>query len=259
MQEVASANSRLQYWTPNNHIFSFPYANEVALDECHKRGIDVMFGWEMTEVKRDSINQKIAVFKNAETGETIERPFETGCINPTSKPHQYLIDAGLTDSTGLVDVNKYTLQHNKYENIFAFGDCVNFETTRTQAGAQAQNPIVKNNVLNYVHGREVNAVYDGYTFLPMLLGHSYATSFSHTHDYEPTTWNHFVPHHGIFSKVYFGRMLKSQLGSVEKYTSFNKDHGPPYGHFPAEYDALEHNEYLQGRGVTPEQVRHPDA
>jgi len=32
----------------------------------------------------------------------------------------------LTDSKGLIDVNKYTLQHNKYDNIFAFGDATGY-------------------------------------------------------------------------------------------------------------------------------------
>ena len=49
----ATNNARIQYWTPNKEIYRFPYANEVALEECHKRGIDVMFGWEMLEVKTD--------------------------------------------------------------------------------------------------------------------------------------------------------------------------------------------------------------
>ena len=30
----ASANSKIQFWTPNKVIYKFPYANEVALDEC---------------------------------------------------------------------------------------------------------------------------------------------------------------------------------------------------------------------------------
>jgi hypothetical protein len=53
MQMVSSAGARIQYWTPNKEIYRFPYANEVALDECHKRGIDVMLGYEMLEVKTD--------------------------------------------------------------------------------------------------------------------------------------------------------------------------------------------------------------
>ena len=115
------------------------------------------------------------------------------CINPPSKPHQFLIEAGLTNQTGGIDVNKYTLQHKTYDNIFAFGDAVGFETTRTHSAAMAQNPIVKNNVLRFLQGKEINGIYDGYTFMPFLLGHSYASNFQHLHDYEPATMNHWVP------------------------------------------------------------------
>jgi sulfide:quinone oxidoreductase len=135
LQGRAAANARIQFWTPNKEIYQFSYANEVALDECHKRGIDVMLGWEMLEVKKDEHNQKIAIFQNVDTKEIIEKPFNTACINPPSKPHKFLSDAGLTNSWGGIDVNKYTLQHKKYENIFAFGDAVGFETTRTQSAA----------------------------------------------------------------------------------------------------------------------------
>jgi hypothetical protein len=53
MHMASSAGARIQYFTPNKEIYQFGYANEVALDECHKRGIDVCFGWEMLEIKKD--------------------------------------------------------------------------------------------------------------------------------------------------------------------------------------------------------------
>lgn len=59
----ASKNARIQYWTPNKKIFDFPFANEVALEECHKRGIDVYLGWELIEVKYNEAREKIGVFK----------------------------------------------------------------------------------------------------------------------------------------------------------------------------------------------------
>lgn len=42
--ERSAKSARIQYWTPNKEIFKYKYANEVVLDECHKRGIDVYFG-----------------------------------------------------------------------------------------------------------------------------------------------------------------------------------------------------------------------
>jgi sulfide:quinone oxidoreductase len=170
MAHRTKAGARVQFWTPNKEIFEFPYANEVALDECHKRGVDVMFGWEMIEVKYNEVGQKIAIMKNVDSGEVIEKDFMTLSMTPASKTHDFLAQSGLTDSQGLIDVNKYTLQHNKYDNIFAFGDAINFKTTRTHSGALAQNPIIKNNIIRFLEGKELNGVYDGYSFIPMYLG-----------------------------------------------------------------------------------------
>ncbi len=255
LQGRAAKNARVQVWTPNKQIFDFPYANEVALDECHKRGIDVFFGWEMVEMKSNEHDEKICVFKNVDTGETIEKDCQSAVINPPSKPHQALVDGGLTNSEGLVDVNPYTLQHKRFENVFAFGDCIDVNTTRTQTAAWAQCPIVKHNVKNFLDGKELNAIYDGYTYMPLVLGHSYATCFQHLHDFEPHWKNHFVPHYGLFSRYYFGRMIKSGLAQGTKYSSFKKNVGPPHYQFNPRYVPLEHNEYLQGKGVGLDEVK----
>lgn len=75
--------------------------------------------------------------RNVDTGEVIEKDFFTGCINPTSKPNSLIAESGLADANGMMDVNKYTLQHNKFENVFSFGDAVGFDTTRTHTAAIA--------------------------------------------------------------------------------------------------------------------------
>jgi len=83
----AAEDARIQVWTPNSFIMEYPYANEVALDECDKRGIDVMLGWDLQKVHFNEIGEKIATFKNVGTGETLEKPFSHANINPTSRPH----------------------------------------------------------------------------------------------------------------------------------------------------------------------------
>lgn len=164
----ASKNAKVQYWTPNKEIFKFPYANEVALDECDKRGIEVNFGWELVEVKYNEYKEKIGVFKNVDSGAVIEKEFAGMSINPPHKPQKEALESGLTNEEGLIDVNPYTLQHRKYENVFSFGSAANIPTTRTQHATMAQNPIVKHNIQRFLKGKELNAIYDGYTFMPLL-------------------------------------------------------------------------------------------
>jgi len=61
------------------------------------------------KIETNSIGLKVGTFKNVDNGETIERDFTHTNINPPSIARKELVDAGITDSTGTIDVNKYTL------------------------------------------------------------------------------------------------------------------------------------------------------
>ena len=255
MLDLTSQGNRVVYISPNKTIMPFPYANEIALDECHKRGIEVLLGWEMLSIQQDACGNKTMTLRNVETGETAEKPYGAATVNPTSKPHQWLVDAGVTDSMGMVDVNKYTLQHNKYENIFAFGDCIAGDLTRTMSSIITQAPVVKNNVLRLLQGQEPNGVWDGYSEQVLHLGTRSATVFSHTHDFEPTTWNHWAPHTGPLSALYQRASARSTLNAGIHYLDYKKSHGAPHNSWPETFDELEHNEILQKKGIEADEVR----
>jgi hypothetical protein len=255
MQGRSAAGAKIQYWTPNKEIYKFPYANEVALDECHKRGIDVMFGWELKKVHVNDIGEKIGTFVNVDSGETLSKPFTHMNINPPSKAHQELSDAGIVDESGLIDVNPFTLQHSRFENIFAWGDAIKGETTRTQHAAIAQCPVVKHNLYRFMEGKELNGIYDGFSYMPFYLSHSHAASFQHNWNYEPTTKNHWCPQFGLFGQGYFSYQMKTNLSALKSYTGLDKNNGPPHKHFNAQYDPLDKNEYLLGKGIDVEALR----
>jgi len=44
LQGLSSRDTKIHFYSPNKELYRFPYANEVALDECKKRGIEVHFG-----------------------------------------------------------------------------------------------------------------------------------------------------------------------------------------------------------------------
>ncbi len=52
--------------------------------------------------------------------------------------------------------------------------------------------------------------------------------------------------------------MKVQQKTGEKYSSFQKDHGPPYGHWSQEFDELKDNEYLKQKGIPISEVIHPN-
>ena len=80
--------------------------------------------------------------------------------------------------------------------------------------------------------------------MPLWLGDKYITSFSHLHDFEPAPKNHAVPHYGIFSSLYYFRILNSIQGQADKFASFKKNVGPPNYRWNPRLMPLKHNDYL---------------
>ena len=64
---------------------------------------------------------------------------------------------------GWVTVNTGTMQHVKFDNVFALGDCSNLPTSKTAAAIAAQNVIVAKNVEAVLSGQQLDASYQGYT------------------------------------------------------------------------------------------------
>lgn len=91
----------------------------------------------MVKIGKNDIGQKVATFKDVKSGEIYEHDFNHASITPPSRSWANLNDAGITNAEGLIDVNQYTLQHERFENIFAFGDAIAGNTTRTQNAAMA--------------------------------------------------------------------------------------------------------------------------
>jgi eukaryotic sulfide quinone oxidoreductase len=69
------------------------------------------------------------------------------------KPVEELKNSKLADSTGFVDVSKETLQHKKYANVFAIGDCTNLPTSKTAAAVGTQSGILFTNMCNVIEGK----------------------------------------------------------------------------------------------------------
>jgi len=69
--------------------------------------------------------------------------------------------------TGYVDVDKNTMQHVRYPNVFALGDAGSTPNSKTGAAIRKQAPVVAANVLAAFEGNEVTASYGGYASCPL--------------------------------------------------------------------------------------------
>jgi len=54
-------------------------------------------------------------------------------VTPPMSTPSVLWNSALVDQSNFVAVDKYTLQHVKYKNVFAIGDCSTAPTSKTAA------------------------------------------------------------------------------------------------------------------------------
>ena len=105
-----------------------------------RKGIDVRFRHDLTEIRAGS---KEAVFDHLDTGETIVQPYDMIHVTPPMSAPDFLKGSPLANADGWVDVDKATLQHVRFPNVFSLGDASSLpdledRRRHPQAGAGAR-------------------------------------------------------------------------------------------------------------------------
>jgi sulfide:quinone oxidoreductase len=150
----------IHFYTSLPVIFGVPYYAKPLAEICKSRNLQIHFRHVLTEVIGD---RKQAVFTNLETKEKIIQDFDLLHVTPPMGPVSYLKNSPISDSDGYVAVDKTSLQHLKYPNIYALGDCAGIPTSKTAAAISSQAPVLVKNLLS----QSVVAKYDGYTSCPI--------------------------------------------------------------------------------------------
>ena len=61
-------------------------------------------------------------------------------VSPPMGPPDFIAKGPLADAAGWVDVDKHTLQHTRFPNVFGIGDASNLPTSKTAAAIRKQAP-----------------------------------------------------------------------------------------------------------------------
>lgn len=88
-------------------------------------------------------------------------------VVPPMSPPMAVIDSDLVNTVGWLDVDKYTLQHNRYENIFGIGDVCGTPMGKTGGSTRHHGPVVTENLLSVMKSKAPKAKFDGYTVCPL--------------------------------------------------------------------------------------------
>lgn len=145
--------------------------------------------------------------------------------------HSVLSEAGLADSTGLLNVNPKTLQHVKYDNIFGLGDVTNVPTTKTFYSGVSQLHVLRNNIERKLNGLSLNAQYDGYTEAPLWVDQEKIAWVSHLYNGVEQSFDTSSFTTSLRYKVH-AQFGKHEVPNILKF----KNWGPPYYKFKKTFE-----------------------
>ncbi|MDW8147590.1 MAG: FAD/NAD(P)-binding oxidoreductase [Roseiflexaceae bacterium] len=160
--------STIKFFSGSATIFSVKKYADALTNVYRRKGIEAHFQHELVEINH---RQKEAVFQNLVSGERVTVRYDMIHVTPPMSSPDVIKQSKLAASTGWVEVDQFSLQHVRYPNVFALGDCSNLPTSKTGAAIRKQAPVVVENLVAAMEGRPLEAVYDGYTSCPLVTGY----------------------------------------------------------------------------------------
>ncbi len=162
--------SNIHFYSGGTIIFGVKKYAETLLKAVNRYKIQTHFYYNLVEIKGE---ERVAVFED-DKGNRVEEKFEFIHVTPPQSAPDFIKQSQLastTDPFGWVDVDKHTLQHVRYPNIFSLGDAANVPTARTGAAIRKQAPVLVQNLFAVMDGKPVEAQYTGYTSCPLVTGY----------------------------------------------------------------------------------------
>jgi sulfide:quinone oxidoreductase len=169
-QAGTRGRAHLQYFAPGDGLFSQPDIDSFLKSHMpDQRGIDLAWHHRLQAIDPGA---RTATFATPEGLRTLDYDF-IHVVPPMSAPDAVAASAlawreGPFASGGWLEVDRHTLQHGRYPNVFGVGDVVGTPIGKTAASVKAQTPVAANNLIAVIAGREPVASYNGYTSCPLI-------------------------------------------------------------------------------------------
>ncbi|MGB0901021.1 NAD(P)/FAD-dependent oxidoreductase [Halocynthiibacter sp.] len=178
----------MTYAAHNNGLFGVPIVNEKVRMLFDDRGVDVHHNHVMKAIDPA---KKLATFTTPE-GDT-ELPYDFTNVIPPQRAPDVIMNSPLPWADkwvgqGWVEVDQYTLRHNRYPEIFACGDVAGVPKGKTAASVKWQVPVVEEQLIAQIQGQESDARYNGYTSCPLItkIGRAMLVEFDYDNNLVPS-------------------------------------------------------------------------
>ena len=163
--------SNVRFHSALGNVFGVPAVNAAVLERWEGLGIDVEYNSKLAAI---DIGGRRATFVTPE-GERQELGYDfIHVVPPMRAPDPVRASAlswkeGAFAAGGWLEVDKGTLRHRRFPNVFGVGDINGTPRGKTAATVKKSAPVVAANLVDAVAQRDPSASFDGYTSCPLLL------------------------------------------------------------------------------------------
>lgn len=147
-----------------------------------RKGIETMFRHDLVEVRPET---REAVLEHVDTGEQVTIGYDLLHVAPPQTAPELVACSPLAGDSGWVEVDRATLQHPRYANVFSLGDASSLPTSKTGAAVRGQTPVLVTNLLAHLEGRPLDGSYEGYTACPLVTGYGKVVLAEFDYDLQP--------------------------------------------------------------------------
>jgi len=180
-------NVKAYFCKKGTKLFGIPSYNETLVKQVTPMYGNIVDKWEHVLRKIDA-DKKIATFEHTyevkgkwdpdleeydmiTKKEMVEMPYDFIHVVPPMKPVDAVENSQLGwqkgSAKGWLEVDRYTLQHRRYKNVFGIGDILGIPKGKTGGSARHHGPVLQENLVSVIEGKEPKAKFDGYTVCPL--------------------------------------------------------------------------------------------
>lgn len=181
----------LTFCPASKSMFVVPEFDKAIYEQFHARDMKYSMGHDLVKVDKykkeatfayevqkqgawDDILEEYEIVKEIEY---VTQPYDFLHVTPSMSAPDFLkgskviYDKGSSGELKMINADKYTLQNPNYPNVFALGDALGTPFCKTGGSVRKQAPVLVQNLLSVIDGKEPTAKFDGYTVCPIITGY----------------------------------------------------------------------------------------
>jgi sulfide:quinone oxidoreductase len=181
--------ARLVYMAHSKTLFSVPIVQEKLRMLFADRGIEIRPDSVMIGIDPD---RRVARYRTPDG--TVEQEYDFINVVPPMRAPEPVRQSPLAwrdgpfAADGWMEVDKATLRHARYSNVFGVGDIAGVPKGKTAASVKWQVPVVVDHLVGDIAGRTASSAYDGYTSCPLITryGRAMLVEFDYDNNLTPS-------------------------------------------------------------------------